>query len=82
MAAVIAAYPNTTKPSNTTDIDFGFRALAIKQADASAGAALALPSAYMHPLTHNACKYGACIKPCIVADIAFQFNNIARLLWK
>ncbi|MDB5132192.1 MAG: carboxylesterase [Mucilaginibacter sp.] len=76
LAAVKAAYPNTGKPSEYTDIDLNFRPLAIKQANAKAvpGAA----PVYMYLFTWQSPVNGGLYKAMHCMDIAFQFNNINR----
>jgi len=76
MAAVKAAYPNTSKPFEYTDIDLNFRALAVKQANAKA-----VPGAvfvYMYLFTWQSFVNGGIYKAMHCMDIAFQFNNISR----
>jgi len=76
MAAVLKAYPGTTKPSGYTDIDLNFRSLAIKQANMKAvpGAA----PVYMYLFTWQSPVNGGIYKAMHCMDIAFEFNNIAR----
>jgi para-nitrobenzyl esterase len=76
MAAVLAAYPNTTQPSGYTDIDLNFRKLAIEQANRRA-----IPGAapvYMYLFTWQSPVNGGMYKAMHCMDIAFQFDNIAR----
>ncbi|TFF36838.1 carboxylesterase/lipase family protein [Mucilaginibacter psychrotolerans] len=77
MAAVKQAYPNTSKPSEYIDIEFGFRSLAIKQADQKS----ALPGAapvYTYLFTWQSPVNDGMYKAMHCMDIAFQFDNIKR----
>jgi len=76
MAAVKAAYPNTTKPFQYTDIDLSFRPMAIKQADVKATNSTA--PVYMYLFTWQSPVNGGMYKAMHCMDIAFQFDNIAR----
>ncbi|WP_454802117.1 carboxylesterase/lipase family protein [Mucilaginibacter phyllosphaerae] len=77
IAAVKQAYPNTTKPSSFTDIEFGFRSLAIKQADQKSGLKGAAP-VYMYLFTWQSPVNDGMYKAMHCMDIAFQFDNIKR----
>lgn len=77
MAAVKAAYPATSKPSEYTDIDLGFRPMAIKQADLKSGVQGAAP-VYMYLFTWQSPVNGGLYKAMHCMDIAFQFDNINR----
>ena len=76
MAAVKAAYPNTPKPFQYTDIDLSFRPMAIKQADVKATNSTA--PVYMYLFTWQSPVNGGMYKAMHCMDIAFQFDNIAR----
>lgn len=77
IAAVKQAYPNTTKPSEYTDIEFSFRSLAIKQADQKAAVNGAAP-VYMYLFTWQSPVNDGMYKAMHCMDIAFQFDNIKR----
>ncbi|WP_374951045.1 carboxylesterase/lipase family protein [Mucilaginibacter sp.] len=77
IAAVKQAYPNTTKPSEYIDIEFGFRSLAIKQADQKSGMQGAAP-VYMYLFTWQSPVNDGMYKAMHCMDIAFQFDNIKR----
>jgi len=77
MAALKSAYPNTVKPSDFLDIDFNFRALAIKQADMKSAVAVAAP-VYMYLFTWQSPVNDGIYKAMHCMDLAFQFDNISR----
>ncbi len=77
MAAVRQAYPNTSKPFEYNDIEFGFRSLAIKQADQKSGLRGAAP-VYMYLFTWQSPVNDGRYKAMHCMDIAFQFDNIRR----
>lgn len=77
MAAVKQAYPNTSKPSEYIDIEFGFRSLAIKQADQKSALQGAAP-VYMYLFTWQSPVNDGMYKAMHCMDIAFQFDNIKR----
>lgn len=77
IAAVKDAYPNTSKPSEYNDIEFGFRSLAIKQADQKSGLSGAAP-VYMYLFTWQSPVNDGMYKAMHCMDIAFQFDNIKR----
>ncbi|TWR25889.1 carboxylesterase/lipase family protein [Mucilaginibacter pallidiroseus] len=77
ITAVKEAYPNTNKPSEYLDIEFGFRSLAIKQADQKSGLAGAAP-VYMYLFTWQSPVNDGMYKAMHCMDIAFQFDNIKR----
>jgi len=77
MAAVKQAYPNTSKPFEYNDIEFGFRSLAIKQADQKSGLSGAAP-VYMYLFTWQSPVNDGRYKAMHCMDIAFQFDNIRR----
>ena len=77
MAAVKQAYPNTSKPFEYNDIEFGFRSLAIKQADQKSGLSGAAP-VYMYLFTWQSPVNDGRYKAMHCMDIAFQFDNIGR----
>jgi para-nitrobenzyl esterase len=76
MAAVKSTYPTVSTPAGYTDIEFNFRAMAVKQANEKAvnGAA----PVYMYLFTWQSPVNGGMYKAMHCMDIAFQFNNIAR----
>jgi para-nitrobenzyl esterase len=77
IAAVKQAYPNTSKPSEYTDIEFAFRSLAIKQADQKSALKGAAP-VYMYLFTWQSPVNDGMYKAMHCMDIAFQFDNIKR----
>ncbi|AMR33664.1 carboxylesterase [Mucilaginibacter sp. PAMC 26640] len=77
IAAVKQAYPNTTKPAGYIDIEFGFRSLAIKQADQKSGLKGSAP-VYMYLFTWQSPVNDGMYKAMHCMDIAFQFDNIKR----
>jgi len=77
IAAVKQAYPNTSKPSAYIDIEFGFRSLAIKQADQKSSLKGAAP-VYMYLFTWQSPVNDGMYKAMHCMDIAFQFDNIKR----
>ena len=77
ISAVKEAYPNTSKPSEYIDIEFGFRSLAIKQADTKSSLPGAAP-VYMYLFTWQSPVNDGLYKAMHCMDIAFQFDNIAR----
>ena len=77
MAAVKLAYPNTSKPYEYNDIEFNFRAAAIKQADQKSGLKGAAP-VYMYLFTWQSPVNGGMYKAMHCMDIAFEFDNIKR----
>jgi para-nitrobenzyl esterase len=77
MAAVRQAYPNTSKPAEYNDIEFGFRSLAIKQADQKSGVKGAAP-VYMYLFTWQSPVNDGLYKAMHCMDIAFEFDNIKR----
>ncbi len=77
IAAVKQAYPNTVKPSGYNDIEFGFRSLAIKQADQKSGVHGAAP-VYMYLFTWQSPVNDGMYKAMHCMDIAFEFDNIKR----
>jgi para-nitrobenzyl esterase len=77
IAAVKHAYPNTSKPFEYNDIEFGFRTLAIKQADQKSGLAGAAP-VYMYLFTWQSPVNDGRYKAMHCMDIAFEFDNIKR----
>ena len=77
IAAVKEAYPNTNKPGSYTDIEFGFRSMAIKQADQKSGLPGAAP-VYMYLFTWQSPVNDGMYKAMHCMDIAFQFDNIKR----
>jgi para-nitrobenzyl esterase len=77
MTAVKAAYPNTVKPSDYTDIDFVMRPGVIHQANMKSEVAGAAPVyvylfAWQSPVNDGMYKAMHCM------DIAFEFDNIQR----
>jgi para-nitrobenzyl esterase len=76
MAAVKSTYPTVSTPAGYTDIEFNFRAMAVKQANEKAvnGAA----PVYMYLFTWQSPVNGGMYKAMHCMDIAFQFNNITR----
>ncbi len=76
LSAVTKAYPNTTKPSDYLDLDFTFRAGAIRQANQKAvpGAA----PVYMYMFTWQSPVNDGIYKAMHCMELAFVFNNIAR----
>jgi len=76
MAAVLKAYPGTTKPEGYVDIDLNFRALAVKQADLKSSHGLA--PVYMYLFTWQSPVNGGMYKAMHCMDIAFEFDNIRR----
>jgi para-nitrobenzyl esterase len=76
MAAVLKAYPGTTKPSGYTDIDLSFRPMAVKQANSKAIAGAA--PVYMYLFTWQSPVNNGMYKAMHCMDIAFQFDNIKR----
>lgn len=77
MAAVKQAYPNTSKPSEYNDIEFGFRNMAIKQADEKSSLEGAAP-VYMYLFTWQSPVNNGMYKAMHCMDIPFQFDNIKR----
>jgi len=77
MAAVLKAYPETTKPSDYIDIDLNFRPGAIKQANLKAGAAGAAP-VYMYLFTWQSPVLDTAFKAMHCMELPFVFNNIQR----
>ncbi len=77
ISAVKKAYPNTSKPSEYNDIEFGFRTMAIKQADQKSGINGAAP-VFMYLFTWQSPVNGGMYKAMHCMDIAFQFDNINR----
>ncbi len=77
IAAVKKAYPNTSQPSQYTDIDLSFRPMAIKQASTKAGVNGAAP-VYMYLFAWQSPVNGGMYKAMHCMDIAFEFDNIAR----
>lgn len=77
VSAVKKAYPNTSKPFEYNDIEFGFRTMAIKQADQKAGLNGAAP-VFMYLFTWQSPVNGGMYKAMHCMDIAFQFDNINR----
>ncbi|MEP7141408.1 MAG: carboxylesterase/lipase family protein [Ferruginibacter sp.] len=76
MAALNSAYPNTVKPSDFIDIDFMFRAGALRQANMKA-----IPGAapvYMYLFTWQSPVNNGMYKAMHCMDLAFQFDNISR----
>jgi para-nitrobenzyl esterase len=74
IAAIKAAYPNTVKPSDYTDIDFVMRPGVIHQANMKA-----LPGAapvYVYLFTWQSPVNDGMYKAMHCMDIAFEFNNI------
>ena len=76
MAAVLKAYPETTKPSDYIDIDNIFRPGAIRQANQKAipGAA----SVYMYLFTWQSPVLDGAFKAMHCMEIPFVFDNISR----
>jgi para-nitrobenzyl esterase len=76
IAAVKKAYPNSSKPSDYTDIDLTFRPGAIRQANlkVTPGAA----PVYMYLFAWQSPVNGGMYKAMHCMDIAFQFDNIKR----
>jgi para-nitrobenzyl esterase len=76
IAAVNAAYPGSSKPSDYTSIDLNFRPMAVRQAMMKAvpGAA----PVYMYLFTWQSPVNGGMYKAMHCMDIAFEFDNIAR----
>ena len=77
MAAVLKAYPETTKPSDYIDIDLNFRPGAIKQANLKAGVASAAP-VYMYLFTWQSPVLDTVFKAMHCMELPFVFNNIQR----
>jgi para-nitrobenzyl esterase len=77
LAAVKEAYPTVSQPFAYNDIDFNFRALAIKQADRKASYPGSAP-VYMYLFTWQSPVNDGAYKAMHCMDIAFQFDNIAR----
>ena len=76
IAAIKAAYPNTVKPSDYTDIDFVMRPGVIHQANMKA-----IPGAapvYVYLFTWQSPVNDGMYKAMHCMDIAFEFNNIQR----
>ncbi|MEO3403612.1 carboxylesterase/lipase family protein [Mucilaginibacter sp. CAU 1740] len=76
MAAVKSTYPTVSTPAGYTDIEFNFRAMAVKQANEKAVSGAA--PVYMYLFTWQSPVNGGMYKAMHCMDIAFQFNNIAR----
>src|SRR6476469_8054313 len=76
IAAVKKAYPNTTKPSDYTDIDINFRLGAIAQANLKATSGDA--PVYMYLFAWQSPVNDGIYKAMHCMDLAFQFDNIAR----
>ncbi|WP_332368884.1 carboxylesterase family protein [Spirosoma telluris] len=76
LAAVKKAYPETTKPSDYIDLDFNFRPLTIRQANAKA-----IPGAapvYMYLFTWQSPVLDGAYKAMHCMEIPFVFDNISR----
>lgn len=76
LAAVKKAYPETVKPSDYLDIDFNFRPLTVRQANAKAipGAA----AVYMYLFTWQSPVLDGVYKAMHCMEIPFVFDNISR----
>ncbi|GAA4455903.1 hypothetical protein GCM10023189_24340 [Nibrella saemangeumensis] len=77
MAAVKKAYPETSKPSDYLDVEIGFRAGAIRQANQKAAVAGAAP-VYMYLFTWSSPVNDGMYKSMHCMEIPFVFNNISR----
>ena len=77
MAAVRAAYPNTVKPSDFTDIDFVMRPGVIHQANMKSSVPGAAP-VYVYLFTWQSPVNDGLYKAMHCMDIAFEFDNIQR----
>lgn len=77
MAAVKAAYPNTVKPSDYTDIDFVMRPGVIHQANMKSAVPGAAP-VYVYLFTWQSPVNDGMYKAMHCMDIAFEFDNIQR----
>ena len=77
MAAVKAAYPNTVKPSDYTDIDFVMRPGVTHQANMKSAVQGAAP-AYVYLFTWQSPVNSGMYKAMHCMDIAFEFDNIRR----
>lgn len=76
LAAVKKAYPETVKPSDYIDLDFNFRPLTIRQANAKA-----IPGAapvYMYLFTWQSPVLDGAYKAMHCMEIPFVFDNISR----
>lgn len=76
MAAVVKAYPNTSKPFQYTDIDFAFRPGAVKQANEKA--ALGKAPVYMYLFNWQSPVNDGRYKSMHCMELPFVFNNIHR----
>ncbi|QMW02382.1 carboxylesterase/lipase family protein [Spirosoma foliorum] len=76
LAAVKKAYPETVKPSDYIDLDFNFRPLTVRQANAKA-----IPGAapvYMYLFTWQSPVLDGAYKAMHCMEIPFVFDNISR----
>lgn len=76
MAAVKAAYPNTTDPADYGNIDINFRAGAIRQATQKASTGTA--PVYMYLFTWNSPVNDGIYKSMHCMELPFVFDNIDR----